>query len=171
MRLTLENIAKVRKADVEINGITVIAGENNTGKSTVGKALYSVFNSLYHVENQIREERVETIISLIERLTIRTKRGYINVQHLEQQDIAEQLVDNYYNQKEQDGFIKNTITHFFWKEDEPEKDVIEGKELNDVVQKIKDVLEVSDDEILQTVLTNKLNSEFSRQINNIYHNK
>ena len=171
MRLTLENIAKVRKADVEINGITVIAGENNTGKSTVGKALYSVFNSLYHVENQIREERVETIISLIERLTIRTKRGYINVQHLEQQDIAEQLVDNYYNQKEQDGFIKNTITHFFWKEDEPEKDVIEGKELNDVVQKIKDVLEVSDDEILKTVLTNKLNSEFSRQINNIYHNK
>lgn len=171
MRLTLENIAKVRKADVEINGITVIAGENNTGKSTVGKALYSVFNSLYHVENQIREERVETIISLIERLTIRTKRGYINVQHLEQQDIAEQLVDNYYNQKEQDGFIKNTIIHFFWKENEPEKDVIEGKELNDVVQKIKDVLEVSDDEILKTVLTNKLNSEFSRQINNIYHNK
>ena len=28
MRLTLENIAKVRKADVEINGITVIAGEH-----------------------------------------------------------------------------------------------------------------------------------------------
>ena len=39
MRLTLKNIAKVRKADVEINGITVIAGENDTGKSTVGKAL------------------------------------------------------------------------------------------------------------------------------------
>ena len=51
MRLTLENIAKVRKADVEINGITVIAGENNTGKSTVGKALDSVFNSIYHVED------------------------------------------------------------------------------------------------------------------------
>lgn len=171
MRLTLENIAKVRKADVEINGITVIAGENNTGKSTVGKALYSVFNSLYHVENQIREERVTTIVSLIERLTMRTKRGYINVQHLEQQDIAEQLVDNYYNQKEQEGFIKDTIIHFFWKEDEPGKGIIEGKELNDGVQKIKDVLDVSDDEILKTVLTNKLNSEFSRQINNIYHNK
>lgn len=170
MRLTLENIAKVRKADVEINGITVIAGENNTGKSTVGKALYSVFNSLYHVENQIREERVRTISNHIERLTIQINRRFIDLEGSAPQNVAEQLVDTYYNQKEQEGFIKNTITHFFWKEDEPEKGVIEGKELNDVIRKIKDVLEVSNDEILKTVLTNKLNSEFNRQINNIYNN-
>ena len=133
MRLTLENIAKVRKADVEINGITVIAGENNTGKSTVGKALYSVFNSLYHVENQIREERVRTISNHIERLTIQINRRFIDLEGSAPQNVAEQLVDTYYNQKEQEGFIKNTITHFFWKEDEPEKGVIEGKERNSMM--------------------------------------
>ena len=74
MRLTLENIAKVRKADVEINGITVIAGENNTGKSTVGKALYSVFNSLYHVEDQMRDERLTTISNIIGRWLIKIRR-------------------------------------------------------------------------------------------------
>ena len=36
MKLTLKNIGKIGTASVEINGITVIAGENNTGKSTVG---------------------------------------------------------------------------------------------------------------------------------------
>ena len=40
MKLTLKNIGKIGTASVEINGITVIAGENNTGKSTVGRALF-----------------------------------------------------------------------------------------------------------------------------------
>lgn len=37
MKLSLKNIGKIETASVEINGITVIAGENNTGKSTVGR--------------------------------------------------------------------------------------------------------------------------------------
>ena len=44
MRIKISNIGKIKEADVTINGITVIAGENNTGKSTVGKALYAIFN-------------------------------------------------------------------------------------------------------------------------------
>ncbi|NCU39957.1 hypothetical protein EOL99_03645, partial [Candidatus Falkowbacteria bacterium] len=35
MRLQIENFAKIAKADINIDGITVIAGENNTGKSTI----------------------------------------------------------------------------------------------------------------------------------------
>ena len=59
MKLTLKNIGKVGKASVEINGITVIAGENNTGKSTVGRALFSVFNSFCNVQSQIKYERIK----------------------------------------------------------------------------------------------------------------
>ena len=40
MNLKLENIGIVKNADINIDGLTVIAGENDTGKSTVGKALY-----------------------------------------------------------------------------------------------------------------------------------
>lgn len=53
MKITLNNVAKIKHAEVEIKGITVIAGENNTGKSTVGKALYAIFNSFYNVKDQI----------------------------------------------------------------------------------------------------------------------
>ena len=35
----------IREADVRIDGLTVIAGENDTGKSTVGKVLYLTFVS------------------------------------------------------------------------------------------------------------------------------
>ena len=46
MKIKVKNIGRVAEADIEINGIAVIAGENGTGKSTVGKALYAAFNSM-----------------------------------------------------------------------------------------------------------------------------
>jgi len=41
MKLQLENIGIIKKATVKFNGLTVIAGENDTGKTTVGKVLFS----------------------------------------------------------------------------------------------------------------------------------
>lgn len=61
MELNINNFAKIEKADITIDGITVIAGENNTGKSTVGKILFSVFNSLSNVEEKVRDERLKEI--------------------------------------------------------------------------------------------------------------
>ena len=42
MKLVLENIGMLERAEVKLDGLTVIAGENDTGKSTVGKALMAV---------------------------------------------------------------------------------------------------------------------------------
>ena len=65
MKLYLENFAKIKKADIELNGITVIAGENNTGKSTVGKALYCIFNSFYDLDKKLNSEKVNKIMDII----------------------------------------------------------------------------------------------------------
>jgi len=40
MELQLNNIGMIKEANVKLDGLTVIAGENDTGKSTVGKFLY-----------------------------------------------------------------------------------------------------------------------------------
>ncbi|CAA6810568.1 MAG: ABC transporter, ATP-binding protein [uncultured Sulfurovum sp.] len=45
MELQLKNIGMIKEANVFIDGLTVIAGENDTGKSTVGKALYVILKS------------------------------------------------------------------------------------------------------------------------------
>lgn len=63
MRLGIKNFAKIKDADIIIDGITVIAGENNTGKSTIGKILFALFNSLSNVEEKIFEERLKEIES------------------------------------------------------------------------------------------------------------
>jgi len=39
----------IKSADIQFDGLTVIAGENDMGKSTVGKILFSeIRNSLLH---------------------------------------------------------------------------------------------------------------------------
>jgi len=40
MELQLKNIGMIKEANVKIDGLTVIAGENDTGKSTLGKVLF-----------------------------------------------------------------------------------------------------------------------------------
>lgn len=61
MRIELNNIAAMRRAEVEIDGITVIAGENNTGKSTVSKALWCMFDSFYKYEEQFDSFRADAL--------------------------------------------------------------------------------------------------------------
>lgn len=62
MRLNVKKVAKISSADIIIDGITVIAGENNTGKSTIGKVLFSVFNSLSNIEEKVFDERINEIV-------------------------------------------------------------------------------------------------------------
>jgi len=46
MKLQLKNIGMIKEANVKIDGLTVIAGENDTGKSTLGKILYIFIKTL-----------------------------------------------------------------------------------------------------------------------------
>lgn len=57
MRLNIKNFSKIKDASILVDGITVIAGENNTGKSTVGKILFSLFNSVANMEENIEKQR------------------------------------------------------------------------------------------------------------------
>ncbi len=63
MKLNIENFAKIKRANIIVDGITVIAGENNTGKSTVGKILFSLFNVLSSIEQKVFAERLNVIES------------------------------------------------------------------------------------------------------------
>ena len=56
MRFQITDVGRIRKADIKLDGITVIAGENNTGKSTVGKALFAYANADGDLERNIKEE-------------------------------------------------------------------------------------------------------------------
>ena len=65
MKLHIENFAKISSADILFDGLTVIAGDNNTGKSTVGKILYAFYRSLSNHDSRIRKERKDALAKKI----------------------------------------------------------------------------------------------------------
>lgn len=86
MRLIVENIAKVRKADVKLNGLTVIAGENSSGKSTIGKILFSTIRALSDARDDDANRREKVINKHVTSLYTRL-RGVIR--RYEDKDLAE----------------------------------------------------------------------------------
>ena len=65
MDFKLKNFGKIAEADIKLDGITVICGDNNTGKSTVGKALFSFYNSLCDYKTKINMQKYSKFRSFI----------------------------------------------------------------------------------------------------------
>ncbi len=61
MKLKLRNILKVESADIELGGLTVITGVNDSGKSTVGKVLFSVLKSANNVRQVDKMEIIRVV--------------------------------------------------------------------------------------------------------------
>ncbi|MBP5579869.1 MAG: AAA family ATPase, partial [Ruminococcus sp.] len=61
MIFKIKNFGKIAEANIKLDGITVICGDNDTGKSTVGKALFSFFYSLYDLNNRIYNYKISQI--------------------------------------------------------------------------------------------------------------
>ena len=57
MRFVLENINKVRRADILLNGLTVVTGENDSGKSAVGKLLFSTVKTLVNADMPVSTQK------------------------------------------------------------------------------------------------------------------
>lgn len=169
MKLILKNIGKIEECSVDINGITVIGGENNTGKSTVGRALYAVFNSFYNVQKRIIDERVESIDNLLTRAIFS---GTIYNFQINIRDVATYIVshtDEYKNTEIQS--LQDEIFNIIIKYN-ADINPISLKDINrEQISQIKSILNVSDIDFLKIALRKKLNVEFNNQICNIFSEK
>lgn len=158
MRLLLENIGKVTTADIKIDGITVVAGDNDTGKSTLGKSLFAVFNSFYNLDKNMYLERFEGVSRALDLMFSDTQ----NWEGLN--NFAESLLDNadkYVSIELLEAEILGHIEDFV-----PTNDSFV---LNrDSLQRIYDVLNIDETELIKTIVSKNLDTEFNGQINNIY---
>jgi hypothetical protein len=66
MLVTFKNTGMVEEADIRFDGLTVIAGENDTGKSTIGKIIYSVIKTFNRFERDARAYQAQRIQGLID---------------------------------------------------------------------------------------------------------
>ena len=160
MKLSIRNVGKLKEADVEINGITVITGENDTGKSTVGKVLWSVFNGFYKVYEQIEKERIdfvnEQIYSYVRNLD---KLDNVKKKTL---DMATDIIQNYSIYYRNEENIKNYITEKF----KENNYFVDAKVIEELTGDLYFVLGIKSIEIISFIIEQKLSTEFHDEIKN-----
>lgn len=57
MKLLVDNVAKVKHAEIEITGITALIGYNSTGKSSVSRSLVSVGEMFSRFDQKVEKEK------------------------------------------------------------------------------------------------------------------
>lgn len=164
MHLHVQNIAGIKNASIQIDGVTVIAGENNTGKSTVGKVLYCIFNSFYLPKERIKRDKTDSVNSILRRYFVSSSSGYPSYlidRLLECDSDKRKLLEEL--QKCSDEMLEGSASDIeeipFPASDVADMDKIAGL--------IQSVTLVPDDEVMRKLMTRVFNAEFNGQINNV----
>ena len=88
MKIQLKNIGIVKDSAISIEGLTVITGKNNSGKTTVGKTLYSILDAVSNLQQKARYDRVSYIKDQLEKVaTALEVFRYLRTSHIEKLDL------------------------------------------------------------------------------------
>lgn len=61
MDIKLENIGVIKNSNIQLDGLTVITGDNSSGKTTVGKAIYSLIDAVSDIGTKVRRDKCNYI--------------------------------------------------------------------------------------------------------------
>ncbi len=65
MKYIIENIGKVKSAEIELNGLTVLTGENSVGKSTIGKAIFSLVKGINNAVESYESKKLNSLSQIL----------------------------------------------------------------------------------------------------------
>ena len=158
MVLKLKNVGLIESASIELNGITVIAGNNNSGKSTVSKALYCIGSSYSDTANQLLLYRMEAIARRTSfefaKLLFDDKEKYVNDVAL----ISELLATHHE--------LKNIGLPFMDRDDGENENP--NAQVDKLSRYLSGILSMPDLELMTGILTRKLDNEFDSQVHNVH---
>jgi len=176
MKMELNNIGLIENAEISIEGISIVAGHNGSGKSTIGKALFAAFNGFYNLNQKVNQIRLTSVRNLIDDFID----DNYSVDYVKQFDLSTKIAEEILNRKEHyeknvdevKNFILSTVSHLpvLPVEDEDgntlddEKDV--HTEIVPTLQKLKKILSVTNLSIKEKILLDQFNEEFDRQVLN-----
>lgn len=171
MKLYMENIGKLANTEITIDGITVIAGKNGTGKSTVSKSLYSIFTSFYDYN-----ERINDLRNYLINIEIRKQTSSFFMMQIKQEKLNsffQSLYQNRNNFKDNKLVLKDEIINFF--AENISEDYLDFDEASRFEKNINDemldgiirVLFISEESLLEYIVDGSFDVEFNGQIKKI----
>ncbi len=162
MKLKIENIGMIRSADIKLDGLTVIAGENDTGKSTVGKLIFSLVKAFNRYEEDLNESKNSRVLDLIEKIYFNLRKGadlvdsIIIQQEFTPKAFFKELIDS--QGDELDSLVNYKITKL-------EELDYSDKAIN-LIGIVKEILQKEEDKniIIKRALTKAFISEFYQDL-------
>lgn len=176
MKLSINNCAKINNANIIIDGITVIAGENNTGKSTVGKILFSVFNAMNNIDFKIIQERKREIYNVCRAnlrnygmskeekpLMFRTRDILLRrisgkIADLDVDEVTVENISDIINTVFKEIHLSESVSDFEYF----------NKIMDTITREVVDIFNIPEIVISREVLTRYFQNVFSGQINSLY---
>ena len=153
MKVKCHNIGKISDADIDIHKITLIAGLNSTGKSTIGKSLFCIFNALYEYDERIvllKESFISDELSRANPLS--SLKGISAEKQIKKWVDVLVKSDNVSVEKIQ-NIINNIIT----------PNLLENKS-NEIAKEIASILQTTNNDFVKFFVFDLLRDEFNKQV-------
>lgn len=176
MNIMIENIALIKKAEIDLNGITVIAGLNKTGKTTIGKALYAIISAYQNLPRKVSDSKRDGISNAFVTI-IRKNRELLENTSLWMVELEEDFVDSIsekdlliWSSEEACKGVRGYIDQWVHSKKEYEE-YIREEEINALYKEICAVLERSDEEYERFLIESFVRNVFKKQISCFYNNE
>lgn len=162
MEINIRNIGQIGSScNISIQGLTVIAGVNNSGKSTLNRTVYSALSSLYQYKAMINNSKKSSIMDIFQDIV-----DAIDFDPQEYFDFRDSFSEKI------DELIKKDVTFETFYQTLVQKIKDTGfeyvdDESNDIKNKLSHFLNTDDKTILTSNASNTFTSEFYGQITNV----
>ena len=165
MSIKISKFGKIRKADIALDGLTVIAGQNDTGKSTIGKALFSVIKSVidfpqlyYELSQKKAFSKLSAILFEILKNDSKKSKALL--------DIRNEILNSIFDEKQQDVY-KNIYSYLeqlsLYMDEAQVDDNIKEQIVNINKDLVKDI---DNDEKFKEIAEYIFSKDFKRDYNN-----
>ena len=94
MEIKLENIGIVKDSVIAMDGLTVITGKNNSGKTTVGKVVYSLLDAVCNINQKFKSDRQHYIQKQVDRVETELE-AFRYLAYSQREVDSQQLLSNY----------------------------------------------------------------------------
>lgn len=161
MKLNLKNIGPINESSVIIDGLTIITGLNSTGKTTIGKSIYSLVSAIENIqENALNDKSnyaIQVILDVINELELYR---YSQFEKLENEYIS-QAVNIFYLGKNVQFMNLNELVMFV-KQFTREISVLDLKQLGkEEFKNLRNYRIIENFEVIKQLQISKLNELIS----------
>lgn len=166
MELSIENFAKIKTARIKLDGITAIAGLNDTGKSTVGKILYGMFSAIANIDKSVvlakKRSIQQELNSLLHQNNLNSHGSISQSAFRYTREFIDDLVVSVNKTDALDAYLRNL------EERQKEFEITYNEDLKtQITESIRKVLSIPDEKVAQSVVSLAFQKIFNERINNI----